>query len=256
VQVAFECLSNGKVLRGMQHIPEHAAGKVPVVIMFHGFTATMSFMFVELSRLLESVGIASVRFDFAGSGESDGEFIDMSIASEVHDGLQVLDYVKTLDYVDKDRIALLGVSLGGVIASFAAGQRAKDIRALCLICPAFIFSEHLKQGTMGHYTDITRINETQFVDMGGIKLGKAFVNDGLLRDIYKESAPYQNKILIMHGDADVDVPIRVSEEYAKAYQDQAQFHVVQGADHIFMNPVHKQELFDKTVEFLTEQFQL
>jgi len=256
VQVAFGCLSNGKVLRGMQHIPEHAAGKVPVVIMFHGFTATMSFMFVELSRLLESVGIASVRFDFAGSGESDGEFIDMSIASEVHDGLQVLDYVKELDYVDKDRIALLGVSLGGVIASFAAGQRAEDIRALCLICPAFIFSEHLKQGTMGHYTDITRINETQFVDMGGIKLGKDFVNDGLLRDIYKESAPYQNKILIMHGDADVDVPIRVSEDYAKAYQDQAHFHVIQGADHIFMNPVHKQELFDKTVEFLTEQFQL
>ncbi len=254
MQVAFECVNNGKVLRGMQHIPDHAAGKVPAVIMFHGFTATMSMMYVEVARRLERHGIASVRFDFAGSGESDGDFVDMTISSEVSDGLAVLDYVKQLDYVDPERIAIMGTSLGGVIASFAAGKRPDDVRALVLICPAFIFSEHLHQGTMGPTTDITRIDETGYVDMGGIKLGAGFVHDGLAWDIYQASAPYRKKVLLIQGDADIDVPLRVSEEYARTFPDRAELHIIPGADHIFLNPAHRQQLIDRSLDFLAEQF--
>ena len=37
------------------------------------------FIFVKLFKLLESIRIGSIRCDFAGSGESDGDFIYMTM---------------------------------------------------------------------------------------------------------------------------------------------------------------------------------
>ena len=57
-------------------------------------------MFLEAAQRLEQCGIASARFDFMGSGESDGELVEMSLRSECADADRILDFVKTLDFVD------------------------------------------------------------------------------------------------------------------------------------------------------------
>lgn len=119
-----ECESRGLTLRGMLHVPDQRPGKVPFVILFHGFCDDrneINFVHTELSRRLCERGIASVRFDFAGSGDSDGRFEDMTVSSEVEDGLAILDYVKSLDFVDQSRIAIHGLSMGGCVASMVAG---------------------------------------------------------------------------------------------------------------------------------------
>ena len=64
-----ECESRGLTLRGMLHVPDQRPGKVPFVILFHGFCDDrneINFVHTELSRRLCERGIASVRFDFAG----------------------------------------------------------------------------------------------------------------------------------------------------------------------------------------------
>ena len=96
---------------------------MPFVILFHGFCDDrneINFVHTELSRRLCQEGIASVRFDFAGSGESDGRFEDMTVSGEVADGLAILDYVRGLDFVDKSRVAIHGLSMGGCVASMVA----------------------------------------------------------------------------------------------------------------------------------------
>ena len=47
-------------------------------------------MFVKCSRALAQVGVASLRFDFYGSGESDGEFRQMTLRGEIADGRALL----------------------------------------------------------------------------------------------------------------------------------------------------------------------
>lgn len=119
-----ECESRGLTLRGMLHVPDQRPGKVPFVILFHGFCDDrneINFVHTELSRRLCERGIASVRFDFAGSGDSDGRFEDMTVSSEVEDGLAILDYVKSLDFVDQSRIAIHGLSMGGMCGLHGGG---------------------------------------------------------------------------------------------------------------------------------------
>jgi alpha/beta superfamily hydrolase len=89
-------------------------------------------MFVKFSRALADLGFASIRFDFVGSGESDGEFVNMTLSGELEDAVNILSHVKTLNFVDQDRIGFVGFSASGEVASILAGLNSEAIKALCL----------------------------------------------------------------------------------------------------------------------------
>ena len=90
--------------------------KCPVVILMHGFNDSKnSSLLVMIADKLKSFGIASVRFDFDGHGESEGEFQNMTVPREVDDAVKVYQYVSCLKSFG--RIGLLGHSQGGVVAS-------------------------------------------------------------------------------------------------------------------------------------------
>ena len=67
------------VMRGFFHTPQNK--EFPVCIIFHGFTGCNTgtkFSYVQLSRMLVTQGIGTIRMDFLGSGESDLNFSDMT----------------------------------------------------------------------------------------------------------------------------------------------------------------------------------
>ncbi|MCK5199369.1 MAG: alpha/beta fold hydrolase, partial [Spirochaetales bacterium] len=166
------------ILRGMLHIPEVAnETRYPGVILYHGFSGNRmepGFMFVRFSRLLAKHGIASVRFDFPGSGESDGIFTDMTISGEIDDAGSILDYFRSLDMIDENRIIILGLSMGGSVAGYLAGSRFSDIKGLVLWAPAGEFrlfiEKREKQIESGEISG-------DFMDIGGLLLGQNFVDD-------------------------------------------------------------------------------
>lgn len=83
MQKYVEIKRDGLTLRGMLHVPDNVSSKVPMVILLHGFCDDrneINFVHNELSQRLCDAGIASVRFDMNGSGESDGRFEDMTIS--------------------------------------------------------------------------------------------------------------------------------------------------------------------------------
>jgi len=114
MQKHVEFTYNGKTLRGMMHLPDGIHGKVPMVAIFHGFTGNKMephFIFVKLSRQLEKVGIGSVRFDFYGSGESDGDFSEMTFSGELEDARQIIKFIKNEPMADVENIGILGLSM-------------------------------------------------------------------------------------------------------------------------------------------------
>src|ERR1700730_7492286 len=134
MQRAIELVYNGMTLRGMEHIPHASSNeKLPAVILFHGFTGNKlepHRLFLKISRALEQLGFACFRFDFLGSGESDGNFEDMTVSKEISEGNAILDWVRSDPRIDKDKISLLGLSMGGLVASVIAGDRPEAIHKL------------------------------------------------------------------------------------------------------------------------------
>jgi uncharacterized protein len=250
MQKAVEIKSRNLTLRGMLHTPDGATGKVPIVCIFHGFTGNKMephFIFVKLSRMFEARGIASVRFDFAGSGESDGDFVDMTISKELEEAKDILDFVKSLDFVDKSKIGIVGLSMGGAVASMLAGDRKEDVQSLCLWAPAGNMGELITRGKSE--TDLNEMRKVGYWDLGGLLLGTEFVDDVLKLDIFKKASSYDKNVLLLHGDKDQAVPISTSERYLEIYETHAVLHIVEGGDHTFNTKAWEDEVLDYTIGF-------
>ena len=238
----------------MVHRPGDAAPPHPVVAIYHGFTSQKTekhFVFVRLSRALADAGLASVRFDFSGSGESDGEFAGMTLGGEVAEAKAVLDYARALPFVDQSRVFLVGLSLGGAVASIVGGEEPGKARAIVLWAPA------------GNMPDLIAARETKegrealarngYLDLGGLPLGREFFRDLAATDIYRRAAPFPGRVLLIHGDADESVPLAASQRYREIYGPRAELRVIPGAGHTFDRADWRDEIIRRTVEFLREE---
>jgi alpha/beta superfamily hydrolase len=100
----------------------HKARSKKLVILAHGHTGTKietGRLFVHMGRALAASGINALRFDFFGSGESSGEFCEMSPNTEIDDLKRVVAWARRQGYRS---IGLLGLSFGGAVSICAAGQ--------------------------------------------------------------------------------------------------------------------------------------
>ena len=96
---------DGIKLRGVINTPSNfdQSKKYPIVIFFHGFggdrNGTCFFRTNHAKNLIEK-GYLVARFDFSGSGESDGSFYDMTVSRELKEAEMIHDFVKMKSYVD------------------------------------------------------------------------------------------------------------------------------------------------------------
>jgi pimeloyl-ACP methyl ester carboxylesterase len=254
MQKAVEMVSQGLTLRGMLHMPDERKGNVPAVILFHGFTGNKMephFIFVKLSRMLEKKGIASIRFDFGGSGESDGDFMNMTLSGEIRDAHNILDYTQTLDGIDAGRIGAIGLSMGGAVASALAGERNDEIKCLCLWAPAGNIGKLLTSALSEN--DISLLRKNGCLNHGGFLMGVDFVDDIVRLNIFETAGKFQKNVLILHGDNDIKVPISTSKVYLEHYAGRAELKVINGADHTFNSFKWEKEVLDSTVDFFCKE---
>jgi pimeloyl-ACP methyl ester carboxylesterase len=107
----------------------HRAPGQRLVILCHGFTgnkAESGRLFVQAARAFQKAGLNALRFDFMGSGDSSGEFNEMTPNTQIQDVLDVLEIARRR----YKKIALLGLSLGGATVICAAHQARKKPDAL------------------------------------------------------------------------------------------------------------------------------
>jgi len=233
-------------MRGMLHKPD-IEGKIPLVILFHGFTGNRidsNFIFVSFSRFLAKHGIATLRFDFIGSGESDGEFSDMTFLRELEQANLVLDYAHTLKGFS--HLTIAGFSMGGAVAAMLSSKR-KDFDQLLLWSPA---------GNMANIAqscfEQNRILDNGNVDLTGIELSREFYNELQSLDLYQHIEHFTKPVCIIHGSEDQAVPVLYGEKYQQGYP-QADFHIIKGADHVYSSLNFRNQLFDYSLNFVKQK---
>ncbi|MEG1806465.1 MAG: alpha/beta fold hydrolase, partial [Clostridia bacterium] len=203
---------HGHTLRGILTLPDNV-NNPPIVINLHGFSGDKcgyKFSQVYLSREFMEVGVAMIRFDFFGSGESDGAFSDMTFTSECEDAVDIFNYVKTLSEIDSSRIYLQGHSMGG----FVAGQVAPklDIAGLILMCP----------GASMWYSCDDRINQfkafnTDLFDIEGLQLSIKFYEDMKNCNPFEDAKGFKKKVLLIRGTEDKLVDDETCQKYIEIY---------------------------------------
>lgn len=187
--------------------------KLDVAIIMHGFMGNKYAPFLEtIAHELIKRNIASVRFDFNGHGQSEGNFSQMTVPNEVEDAQAVYRYVRSLPWVRN--IALVGHSQGGVVASMAAGKLGADsVNALVLLAPAAVLRDDAIRGnTFGVVYD--PLDPPDSVKLfNGVYLGRNYIRSAFGLPIYETAAKYQGNALLIHGTADHIVPYTYSERY-------------------------------------------
>lgn len=218
-------------LAGTLQVPALDAGqRVPLVIVMHGFTGTQNDAVLRATATaLAEAGIASIRFDFAGSGASSGHHVDMTIPHEVDDAHAVFNYAAILPFVSS--IGLAGHSMGGVVATLLAGQLGDEVSALVLFAPAVLIPDDARSGVFfGNRYDPA--DPPASVSAFGFPIGRDFLVTAQTLPIQEEAASFAGPVDLIQGRSDALVTVSSTEQFATAFQD-AQVEVLDGQDHEF-----------------------
>ncbi|HKS96438.1 MAG TPA: alpha/beta fold hydrolase [Terriglobia bacterium] len=249
--VEFQNWSN-RWLRGMIHRPSRVRTRRggPSVVFFHGFTGDRMeshWMFVKCARALAQAGIASLRFDFYGSGESDGQFADVTLRGEIADAAAAVEYFRRQKGIDPDRIGLLGLSMGGAVAASIAVQ--SGARALVL------------WAALAHPTDLRALAAANTKPVPGMEGAQEYAGhlvSSRFLDKLEQVVPlkaisgFTRPTLIIHPEKDEYLPLNHPEDYFQAVGATVKEKVIiPGADHTFSSVVWERDVISRTVDWFT-----
>lgn len=126
----------GVVLAGELFVPPAGKALAPAVLLLGGGGASPHGIYPLLEAKLHAKGIATLSFDKRGVGKSTGTFLD-AMDPMTRDARATLAYLKSRrDVIDTDRIAILGLSQGGVIAPALAADDPAIAAIVMLATPA------------------------------------------------------------------------------------------------------------------------
>ena len=222
----------GTELAGSLELP---TGLVRGAALFaHCFTCTrQSRAAVHVARALAAEGIACLRFDFTGLGDSEGEFGRAGFATDVADLVAVGAYLH-------DRFAqpilLVGHSLGGAAVLAAADEIGLDRVAAIATIAAPADVPHVLQRIDGDLAAIRKDGEGA-VTIGGrtFQLGREFIERVEGVDLLSEVAALRRPLLLLHSPTDELVGIENASALFGAAKHPKSFVSLEGADHLLLD---------------------
>ncbi len=223
---------------GTLALPAHATQPVPAVLMLHGFGSfkdEVGNMYARLAEDLAERGIASLRIDFAGSGDSAQPWVENTYDGMVEDGHVALDWLIGLSEVDDDRVGLLGFSLGTKVAMGVAGTDPR-VAAFASWSGVTANGQEDFQFYFDEYYDDARANGSVVVDLGFtiVELSIEWFETIAASNNLDLIADYENPLLAIAGSEDLSVNPRWSKALLSAAgSDDAKLRFIKGADHIY-----------------------
>lgn len=213
-------------------LPE-GAGPFPFVVMYHGTGSNRHEAgngYDLLAPKLAEAGIASARFDFAGSGDSPVDYKQYTFASGITDGEDVIAYMRGLPEIDDARLGLLGWSQGGTIAMLTASRQG-DVKSLVTWAGALdmrtAFSELYAEAEKNGFAVL------KFDWRTPLNLSLEWFNQARSTDVAAELANYDGAVLAIAGDKDTVPPATADAIVAAAGGSDKQKSIIKGADHTF-----------------------
>ncbi|MFQ5579870.1 MAG: alpha/beta hydrolase [Nitrospiria bacterium] len=227
--------------------PEKPTGHL--TILCHGFMSSReSSTNLALTEKLLSNGVATCRFDFFGHHESSGVFQEMTLTRCLEQAEGILHWATENGY---SKYSLAGSSFGGLIAILMAA-RHPAFSAVALKCPVSdypaLWKSRLGESGMKEWQKSGTLSFATFA--GKARLEYPFYEDLLKYDTYREAGLIQSPTLIVHGDADADVPADQSRHLFDQLHSKKEIEIIPGAGHDFSKPDDFEQMVGRIASWL------
>jgi uncharacterized protein len=188
-EIVFYSKADGILLSGTLTIPDNK-DKVPAVVLIHGsgpHNRDLEFgdhkLFKDLAEYLSGKGIAVLRYDKRGVGKSKGQFIAYDLDNYKNDGIAGVEYLKTIEDIDKSKIGAIGISEGGIVVQMMANSCA-DINFAVLLGSPGVWGKDFFYASQLAMTKAAGFNQSDINDMTIVfdKLWPLLVKDQLNSD--------------------------------------------------------------------------
>jgi uncharacterized protein len=249
--------NQGQKIFAVLHLPLHVSFS-PVVLMCGGYAGNKCSKFrlsVRLSQALAKRGIASLRFDYRGTGDSEGEFEELTLESQVSDALCCLNYLKSHTQIDANQIGILGRSLGGMIAVLTT-RDFPSIKSLVLWSPVFNSEPWQTLWKAIQSNNPLDLKEVQLVkNLSPIASNPDFLDQFFQADLIPELRRL-NQVPLLHIQGLCDEV--VSNAHAQAYQQArstipcSRFVTLPHSDHAFSSLEEQQIAIEETGQWFEQ----
>ncbi len=198
-------------------------------IFAHCFTCTKNLnAVVNINRAMAQEGIAVLRFDFTGLGESEGDFSETNFSTNVEDLVAAAEFLES--HYEGPRL-LIGHSLGGTAVLQAAGLIPSVVAVATIAAPAD--RSHILK-FLGHTREeIERRGEAEVrLGMKSFKIKKQFLEDLGSRDMERTLQTLNKPLLIFHSPLDGVVDFSNALELFERAEHPKSLVCLDGADHL------------------------
>jgi len=217
----------GHQLAGLLDLP--ARGPRAWALFAHCFTCSKNLKAgAHIASALNDAGIAVLRFDFTGLGQSEGEFADTSFSSNVEDLVDAADWLA--EHHGAPSI-LVGHSLGGTAVLRAAEQVPSAVAVATIGSPAE--PAHVKHLFEDSLEELETEGSAE-VDLGGrrFRVRREFVEDLEAHNLLDDVGRLRRALLVMHAPLDTIVGIDNASALFGAAKHPKSFVSLDDADHL------------------------
>src|SRR4030067_1057238 len=222
-------MSESHKISGVLHIPEK---ENPLcVIASHGLLSSKdSEKYIALGERLCQEGMAMLRFDFRGLGESEGRMEDDTVSRRVIDLGTAIAFVRAHPALGKN-VGFSGSSRGGYVSLIRASMDQQIKGVVTWATPFHLDDLKSNKGTEGHPLP----EQAFFEDLPKHRL-----------------LPLLSRVtncMVIHGEKDELVPVDQAWEIFHNLGAPKEIHMIEGADHRLTQPAHRQRAAQLTVDW-------
>lgn len=229
---------DGLRLAGTFLIPEVVPQHAVVLVHGGGVTREEGGFFTRLAAGLGKAGLASLRFDLRGHGESEGLQQDLTLSAILNDIRAAIAHLRA--ETGAESVSLLGASFGGGICGYYAAKRPEEIARLVLLNPQFDYKQRTVD-SRPYWTDdyLDDENAQRLADRGYIDFtptlrhGRAILNEVFWLKPNEVLGEIKAPTLVVHGTKDTLVPIESSRAAMVQFRAEHRLVEIEGAQHGF-----------------------
>ena len=220
--------SHGQLLAGRIDFPL-AGEPLAYALYAHCFTCTKNLRAIgRITETLALHGIATLRFDFTGLGESEGDFPETNFSSNV------ADFVRAARFLEETFEApelLIGHSLGGAVALAAAGSIDTARAVVTVAAPAT--PQHIERHIESDLAIIEAVGEAKVTLAGRpFTIRKQLIDDIESVRLDEAIAALDLPLLVVHSPIDKIVGVDNAAEILSYARHPKSFLSLDGADHL------------------------